>query len=294
MSNCLFACPDRTIPSATVTPVITGGSWSPSLPLANLKDRSLASYARSVDKLAASTTFDIDLGASRELRLFAIPDHNFSADATIRMLADTEATFATPNAIDTGALPVWPRYYPAGSLPATHESYSDGKLTAEARKGLKSGWWYAHPTAVQAQYIRIIITDSGAGNTDGYVQLNRFICAPAWQPALNMIFGGSLTWEVDTDSIKVLGGPTIYDRRTPRRSLQLTLEALTPEQAMTWPFELQRLLGIDGELFFVYDPADSDLLMKQRSFLATLRQLSAIEYPYHNSQQTAFNLLEVL
>ena len=76
--------------------------------------------------------------------------------------------------------------------------------------------------------------------------------------------------------------------------MQINLEALTPEQAMTWPFEMQRILDIDGELFFVYDPADTVLLMKQRSFLANLRQLNAIEYPYYNSQKTAFELVEVL
>ena len=120
-------------------------------------------------------------------------------------------------------------------------------------------------------------------NPSGYIQLNRFICAPAWQPALNMSFGGSLTWVADTDSVKSMGGKTFFDRRSPRRSLQINLEALTPEQAMTWPFEMQRILGIDGELFFVYDPADTVFLMKQRSFLANLRQLNAIEYPYYNS-----------
>jgi len=110
------------------------------------------------------------------------------------------------------------------------------------------------------------------GVTKPVCLINRLICAPAWQPAVNMSYGGSMGWTADTDSVKTMGGATWYDRRTPRRSLQMTVEALTPEQAMAWPWELQRILGIDGELFFVYDPMDTDLLMKQRSFLATLRQ----------------------
>ncbi len=290
MSNCLFAWPDRTIPSATVTPTLSGGAWT--LPLTNLTDRSLATFSRSSSALVAATTFDINLGVvGRELRLFAIPDHNFSSAATIRILVADNAAFTSPVA-DTGTLTIWPRYYPVGALPDTHESYSDGILKPEAQISLRAGWWYALPAAVQGQYVRVIITDTG--NSNGYVQLNRFICAPAWQPTLNMSYGGSMTWVPDTDSIKVLGGPTIYARRTPRRSQQLTLEALTPEQAMTWPFEIQRLLGTDGELFFVYDPTDTVLLLKQRSFLATLRQLNTIEYPYYNSQKTAFELLEVL
>jgi hypothetical protein len=291
MSNCLFAWPDRVLPSATYAPTFSGGAWSAALPLTNLSDANLGSVARSSNATVGSTTFDIDLKATREIRLFAIPDHNFSFAATIRVQMDTEATFALPYT-DSGTLAVWPRYYPAGVLPATHESYADGKLTVEAASGLRSGWWFALPAAVQGRYIRVTITDTG--NSAGYVQLNRFICAPAWQPAINMSFGGSLAWVADTDSSKTLGGATYFDRRTPRRSLQVNLEALTPEQAMTWAFELQRILGIDGELFFVYDPADTDLLMKQRSFLANLRQLSAIEYPYFNSHKTAFELLEVI
>lgn len=292
MSNCLFAWPDRVIPTAAYTPALSGGSWASALPLANLKDRALGTYAQSSNALAASTTFDIDLGTARELRVFAIPDHNFSFAATIQVLVDNENSFASPNLADTGALAVWPRYYPVGVLPTTHESYSDGKLTAEAAAGLRVGWWYALPAAVSGRYVRVIITDTG--NSAGYVRLNRFICAPAWQPALNMSYGGAITWVTDTEAVNALGGSTWFDRRTPRRSLTLTLDALTPAQAMAWPFELQRILGIDGELFFVYDPGDSDLLLKQRSFLATLRQLNAIEYPYYDRQRTAFELLEII
>ncbi len=291
MSNCLFAWPDRTLTTATSAPTFSGGAWSTALPLTNLQDTKLGSVARSSNAAVGSTTFDIDLKTTREIRLVAIPDHNFSFAATIRVQVDTEATFALPYA-DSGTLSVWPRYYPVGMLPATHESYADGKLTLEAAAGLRSGWWYAFPATVQGRYLRVTITDTG--NSSGYVQLNRFICAPAWQPEINMTFGGSLAWVADTDSSKTLGGTTYFDRRTPRRSLQVNLEALTPEQAMTWPFEMQRILGIDGELFFVYDPADTVLLMKQRSFLANMRQLNAIEYPYYNSQKTAFELVEVL
>ena len=289
MSNCLFAWPDRVLPSSTITPTFTGGSWT--LPLTNLQDAALGTVARSTNALTASTTFDIDLGATRELRVFAIPDHNMSSAATIRVIAATDASFASWVA-DSGPQSVWPRYYPAGSLPATHESYSGGKLTAEARSGLRSGWWYALPYAVQGRYVRVMISD--ASNPSGYVQINRLICSPAWQPDLNMSWGIQSVWVPTTDQIQTLGGATWFDRRTPRRSQQITLEALTTNQVMTWAWEMQRILGIDGELFFVFDPDDTDLLLKQRSFLANVRQLSAIEYPYYNACKTALELIEKL
>lgn len=288
MSNCLLAWPDRCVPSG-YTPTWSGGSWS--LALTNLSDPSLATYARSLNATTANTTFDIDLGVVRDLRVFAIPDHNFSADATIRVKVSTVMNFSTTVA-DTGALTVWGRYYPTGVLPSGHESYSDGKLTAEARVGLRAGWWHALNTSVQGRYVRVEMTDTA--NSDGWVQLNRFICAPAWSPNVNMSTGATISWLSDTDSVKTLGGPTWYDRRSARRVCSFTLEALTPAQAMTYPFEIQRILGIDGELFFVFDPSDTDLLLKQRSFLATLRQLNPIEYPYATALRTAFELVEIL
>ena len=271
--------------------MFSGGAWSTALPLTNLADPALGSAARSSNILAASTTFDIDLMTTRDLRLFSIPDHNMSFSATIRVQVDTEPTFATPYS-DSGTLAVWPRYYPAGSLPVTHESYADGKLTLEAAVGLRAGWWYAFPASVQGRYVRVTIVDTA--NSAGYVQLNRFICAPAWQPAINMSLGAQTTLVPTTDQSQALGGAVWFDRRTPRRSTRLTLEALTPDQAMVWPWEMQRILGIDGECFFVFDPDDVDLLKKQRSYLATLQQLNAIEYPYANLNRTAFDLIEKL
>ncbi len=288
MSNCLFAWPDRLLPSATITPELSGGSWT--LPLSNLQDAALGTVARSNGASSGATQFVITMGTGvvRELRVFAIPDHNMSAGATIRVRLFLSAALVH----DSTAMAVWPRYYPAESLASTHESYADGKLSTEAMTGLRAGWWYALPTTVRADTIFVDIVD--IDNPSRYVQLNRFICAPAWQPALNMSAGTQTTWVANTDQIQTLGGATWFDRRLPRRSQQITLEAITTEQAMVWAWEMQRILGTDGELYFVFDPADTCLLMKQRSYLATVRQLSAIEYPYHNSNKTALELIEKL
>ena len=292
MSTCLFSWPDRVIPSAIYTPTFTGGSWSSALPLTNLLLPDLGSVARSSNALAASTTFDIDLKAIRQLRLFAIPDHNLSFAATIQVQIDTEPTFSTPF-YDSGAMEVWPRYYPVGSISPTHESYADGKLTLEAAVGLRPGWWYAFPPpTMQGRYIRVTIVDTA--NSAGYVQLNRFICAPVWQPAVNMSLGAQTSLVTTTEQSQALGGAVWFDRRTSRRSTRLTLESMTPEAAMVWAGEMQRILGIDGELFFVFDPDDTDLLKKQRSYLATLQQLNPIEYPYATATRTAFDLIEKL
>jgi hypothetical protein len=147
-------------------------------------------------------------------------------------------------------------------------------------------------TPVTYRYIRVEIVDTS--NPDGYVQLNRFIVAPAWEPSLNMSYGGSVGWVSGAENSKTLGGATIYDRRKAARTHRFTIENMTPAQAMAYPFEMQRLLDLDREVFFVYDPSDTDLLLKQRSFLATMRQLNPIEYPYYNSQKVAFDLTEKL
>jgi hypothetical protein len=300
MSNCLFAYPDYLIPTEQFgilarpggyTPLLTGGFWSN---LSNIMDPKLDTFTGSFNAQLTSTTFDIDLGVTRELRVFAIPGHNFSSAATVQVKVGTVAGFASGVVADSGATVVYPRYYPTGSIPSTHESYTDGKLTQEALSKLDSlpGWYYVHTAAVNGRYVRVIINDTT--NSQGYVIINRFICAPAWQPTSNMSFGVMPTWISNDSEIATLTGVVLFDKRSKKRSFQLVFSSLSMNEAMVYPFEMQRLLGIDGEVFFVYDPADTDGLLRQRSFLGTLKQMSPIEYPYFGTLGAAMELIEKL
>ncbi len=92
MANVTFGTPIFSDTNQTYTPSFSGGSWSSALPLTNLQDRRLSKVARSSNALAASTTFDVDLGVARSCRVFAVPKHNFSLASSMRIRGSSSAT----------------------------------------------------------------------------------------------------------------------------------------------------------------------------------------------------------
>jgi len=294
MNNCLFAFPDRVLPNSYVAPVLTGGSWLTALPLANLQDSSdtrLSTLARSTNVQPASTLIDIDLGTLRDLRVMAILRHNLSLTATIRFQFWTD-TARTQLAYDTGTLLVWLPFYPAGSLPWGHPSLWDGKILQEDRDGYQFDFIRALPNQVVVRSVRVEISDTG--NSDGYVELARCILAPAWQPPVNFIYGNTVGWESDATISKSLGGRRFINEQAKRRTAACTIEHLDPGIAMSSVMEMQRRLGMSGELIYVHDPTVTSQAEWQRSFLCNLEELSPIENPYFNANTAGFKLLEVL
>jgi hypothetical protein len=291
MSNCLFAFPDRTIPNAYVTPVLSGGAWLSALPLANLQDRELTLPARSTNALASSTVIDIDLGTLRDTRVLALLRHNCSLAATVRFsfwgdLGHTQLIH------DTGALPVWLPFYPPGTLNWGHVSLWDGKITPEDQDGYQFDFIRSLPSAVIARYVRVEISDPD--NPAGYLELSRCILAPAWEPRTAMSYGNSVGWDSNANVSRAIGGRRYVDEQAMWRVASCTLEHVDPGVASACVMELQRRLGKSGELIFVYDPAADSQAEWQRSFLASLDELPPLENPYFNANTAGFKLVEVL
>lgn len=84
MANCLFGWPVWSDVGILYTPTLSGGSWNANLPLTNLQDRRLAKVARSSSAAITSTLFDVDLKATRNVRLVAIPKHTLSSAGQVR------------------------------------------------------------------------------------------------------------------------------------------------------------------------------------------------------------------
>lgn len=269
---------------------ISGGSWQATLPLAHLQTRTLGKVARSADTTIESTRFDLDLGKDRTIRALALANHNLSSVATLRITAAATADFAVP-IYDSGTVEAWPVVYPLESLEWEDDNWWDGKYTAEEREGYT--WTHVHILAavVLARYWRVEISDPT--NTNGYVQIGRPFIGPCWQPENNMSYGIGLQWETDTVTQRARSGAMYFERRTPRRVTRFTLEHMSENEALANALEIQRRAGIDAEVLYIYDPADTVHAIR-RQFLARLRELSPIENPYCNGHQTAFNLEELL
>lgn len=286
MANLILGAPNR-IDGAT----LSGGSWAATLPLNNLKVRTIGKKARSANALAASTQFDVDLGASKNIRLFGAIAHNFSMAATYRLRGSTVANFAT-TVYDSGAgIPVWPVVFPSGTIDWENDNWWSGQYTAEDVYGVNWNLIVVLPANTLARYWRLEIVDTA--NAAGYVEIGRVFIGPAWQPTYNCSYGAALEWETPTTAQAALSGAEYFARRTPFRSQQFTLDWLTVDEALSQAYELQKRVGIDGEVLFIFDPADTVHAIR-RQFLGRLRKLSPIEYPYFNTHQIAFEVKELL
>lgn len=285
MANVMLGFPNR-IDAAT----LSGGSWQATLPLSNLQTRTLGKVARSSNALAASTKFDIDLGAEKNIRVLSLVNHNLSLAATCKIVAAATADFASP-IYDSGNIEVWPVVYPADALDWEEDNWWDGKYTAEQREGYT--WTAVHilQSNILARYWRVEITDSG--NAAGYVQIGRVFIGPAWQPETNMSWGLALGWQTDTELQQARSGALYFSRRTPRRVTRFSLENMTEDEALANAFELQRRAGIDAEVLYIFDPDDTVHALRRR-FLARMRELSPIENPYPNGHQTPVQIEELL
>lgn len=282
MANCLISYPNR-VDEAT----ITGGSWEASLPLTNLQDRQLSLVARSTDALATSTIVRFAYSTTRAFRCFALVNHNLSEAAQWRVKVGTTAGGA--EVYDSSLIDCWQMAFDLGLMPwgtAGLWRHIDGDEFVGHDRAIvhvaPDGWY-------DAQHVEISITDTS--NADGYVQIGRVFLGGGVQPAYNMSYGMSEGWVDRTEVQTTPGGAEYFQNKRPYRQATFSLDWLTAAEFQRF-YEMQRLLGISGEVFYVPDTADADAQQRQ-GFLGRLQELSAIEYPYVNTRKKAFRVKEL-
>jgi hypothetical protein len=277
-------------PNRTDAAVLSGGSWAATLPLSNLQSRVIGKVARSVNTAPASTKFDIDLGAGTKNQALSLRNHNITLAGIYRIMASASPSFAVLS-YDSGWLDVWPVVYPWGTLEWEDDNFWSGKYTVEQTQGYTTELDHILPILKVARYWRVEISDPT--NPDGYLQIGRLFIGPVWQPKLNMSYGASIAWETKTGVQEAIGGAEYFQQRTPYRVAKFALNWMDQDEAFSQAFELQRRAGVDQEVLFVHDPADTVHALRRR-FLARIRTLSSIEYPYCNINSAAFEVKELL
>ena len=269
---------------------LSGGSWLSTLPLNNLKTLPLGTVARSTNAAEASTEIRLDLGLSRAIGVLVLCAHTLSSVAQYRVQGSTVSDFTTA-VHDSGWLDVWPALWTTEAMDWEDDRWWDGRITEEERAGYTANLIHLLPAEAYARYWRLLLRDTT--NPAGYVQAGRLIIAQAWQPSVNHDWGAKLGYETDTQSETALGGARYFDVRPPRRHFTCQLSWLNDDEAYGRILEMMRALGISGELFVLTEPDDAVNILR-RNFLATLRQLNAIEAPYLNAHSVALEFLEVL
>ncbi len=282
MANCLISYPNR-VDEAT----LTGGSWEAGLPLSNLQDRQLSLVARSVDALTTSTVIKAEFATTRSFRVIAPVNHNFSETAQWRVRIGT--TDEGSEVYDSGLIDCWQMAFDLGLMPwgtAGLWRHVDGDEFIGHDRAIvhviESGW-------MDGTHLTINIEDTT--NPDGYVQIGRLFLGGGVQPAHNMSYGMSEGWVDRTEIQTTPGGAEFYKSRRPYRFVNLSLDWLSNTEFQRF-YEMQRLLGVSGEVFYVPDTADADVQQRQ-GFLGRLQELSPIEYPYHDTRKKAFKIKEL-
>lgn len=285
MGTLILCHPDRCA-SAT----LSGGSWQTLLPLNNLKSGPLGVVARSTNTATDSTEIQIDLMSDRSAKILALCGHNMGAIAKYRVRVSDLSDYSS-YIYDSGWLDVWPASWSTKSLDWESDGWWEGRVSDDDLAGYTANLIHVLPQEIYARYWKLMIDD--IGNRDGHVQAGRLVVAQTWMPDVNMDWGSKLGHETDTQSETALDGARYFDVRPVRRTFSCQLSWLSNDEAYGGILDMQRKLGVNGDMFVVTSLEDGTNLLR-RNFLATFRQLNAIEAPYLNAHSVALEFTEVL
>jgi hypothetical protein len=216
--------------------------------------------------------------------------HNLSTAAQYRIRLSQDPNF-TSSLADSGWMDVWPTVYPFGTLPWGSPSWWTGKYAPDQIERYTGAVIHVLSGLTAARYLRVEISDTG--NADGFVQIGRLFAADGWQPTRNMTYGASLAWEDRTQVQEALSGAEYFDARPMVRIARFGLDAMTESEAMSQAFEVQRAMGVSGEVLFIWNPDDTNHAQR-RQFLGRLRTLSPIENPGPDRWKAPFEIKELL
>lgn len=271
---------------------LSGGSWLAALPLNNVKNKQIGRVARSSDATNASTKFDIDLTtAERVIRVISLVNHNFSLTAQYRIRGATDSGF-TSLLYDSGTVDVWPSVYPPGTAEWESTNFWTGQYTSEDISTYTTNLCVILDTNIAlARYWRVEIFDSS--NADGYVEIGRVFIGSGYIPVNDASTGLSIGWETPTTVTKSLSGAKYFQSRTPYRVVNFELDVMTVDEGMANLFEIDKRLGIDKEVIYIFDIDDTFHSIRRR-FIGTMRQLNPILYPHANITTKNFVIEENL
>jgi hypothetical protein len=196
-----------------------------------------------------------------------------------------------PATYDSDWQDVWPTVYPFGTLEWGDENWWSGKYTTEEAEGYIAELVHILPADRYERWWRIEFDDQT--NAAGFIEIGRLFIGPVWQPKINMEYGASIGWETTTEARQAISGAEYFSDGINFRVQRFTLGHMDQDEAFSQAFELQRRAGISGEILWIHDPDDTVHALRRR-YLARMRQLSAIDYPYFGANSTAFELKELL
>jgi hypothetical protein len=308
-SPLVIAHPNRLNPDPRYATVLfSGGAWEPDLPLANLALESLSDVARSVDTALSSTRFWVDLGRLRDISVVAIPWFRGYQDGDevpppksmkvrLRAFDAKDESLPVITGSDTGWTGLCPVTYPAGTLPAWHPSFVDGKMTDEEWSEIHGSgaggmpFWTLYSTPIIARHWLVEI-DVGASGYDA-IDIPRAVFAPGHQYSINFGYGAGLSWEDPTIMESSMGGAEFFEVLEGRMVFRFGIDYLLEDEALTQVRDMQVNRGTSGQLFVILHPYDT-VHRHRRAMLCRMRTLSPIEYAVFGRDKVTFELSQII
>lgn len=260
------------------TPAFSGGSWSATLPLANVADRRIQRVARSTDATAANTKIIVDLGVARSVGVLAVLVPNLTKSAVPTFQWKGGSTSGGTDVYNPGTIQAWP-------TGVTLEDVTGADGTP------MNVYNVVTPTPFTARYIELDIVDTA--NVNGYLDVARLVVAGAFTPSHTFSIGAQTGHETDTERDVTEGCAALYNPKPARRIDSFAIADVTQTEAFASIRKMQRQLGKSGQLFWIPDPSDTTYGY-ERNYLGVLRDLSPLNWSVGAYLDSQWSIVEEL
>lgn len=284
--------PNWTLPTATVTPTITGASW---IDLANLQGEVPSEMARYPGVNPANTKLLIDLGTLRNVSVVAIPLHNGGNGDKARIRVATDAGL-TNIVLDTGWQEFYGEMYPYGTLPWGSPQWLDGRMSPEQIAALAADappvWFYVSPTEVIGRYLDVQFDFSN--NASGVVDTGQIVASPAFSPANTFSYGAKPPYYRDPSTARrSKGGARFVDKARRYRVAQMQFELLSGIEVWGPLFEMCRDYGTTKPFLYIHDSDAEPAIRAMQTFMAVAEKMGEPVYKNYRLYSMAAELSEV-
>jgi hypothetical protein len=285
MANGFVGWPNRTTEGSAS---VSGGSWLAALPAANVLSREMTDVARSNGLGSVVLDFDFGSPVARTLQAFALGNHNISRGGTWRIqMGDTPGG---AEVFDSEEIAVWRLDFDTGEPDWGENNWWEGNYDDEYVGHPFSALYFA-PQQYASRYLRITIYDDY--NLNGYVQLGRVFAGIGIQFEYDRMSTATSGWESLSQVETSRNGTDYYEENRAYRVEQFSVDWISAGSPFRQYYEMQRRLGVTGEVLWMPDPDDLEASQLTGGFFR-MRQLAPFEYPMFDSRRAAFDLKEII
>ncbi len=271
---------------------LSGGRWSPTLPLSHLHDERFSVIAKTASLDPADTQFWITLSKRRRLHALAIAAHNMSTTATMRARVYRDAR-GEDLLYDSGLINVWPVVYTLDDVIWGDDNFWSRRLSEDDRKNFTPLVPLFFDERLIGASVHVELHDPA--NLEGAIKLGRVLLMDMWQPEYNISWNAKHGYDSGTQ-VTQAGDPsrTRYARRvTPKRTVTFDLKYLTEEEAFLRLHRLQRTEDIVGEILYAYSVTPS-AVNTARTMVCHQTALDPLVNPHVATFENGMSLLEKL